>query len=217
MTARNRAFRPDDRRVEQLLAELRRIHRERERMGPSDTLEACRALLARARPLGIQSSDLLLLAANAAYHGGEIAAGLDYCLRAVAIDPLSPVLRDALAFHVAQAQEALAAKDRASDDPSTPALHALLVRAGRADAASHVAMARHLWHQGRRAAARTLVEAVTSLAPHSSEAWALRGELAVAAGDVVTAEHCRAACAAAGADGAEPALPSFLPTTVAQA
>ncbi|MGB8929887.1 MAG: hypothetical protein WCC48_01420 [Anaeromyxobacteraceae bacterium] len=60
---------------------------------------------------------------------------------------------------------ALAAEDRAIDDPSTPRLYELLVRSGETDAAAHVALAKFWLAKGEPAKAARIADAVTLLSP----------------------------------------------------
>ena len=156
MTAKPGSIPLDDRRVESLLAEVRRIQDGLDVQPPGEILEAYRHLLGRAEAAGIRSVEVLYCAASAAHRTGDVAGGLEYILLAVALDPISPMLRRALEFHAGRAQAALAEKSREPDDESTPLLHGLLVRAGKADPRSHVALARHLAHGGRADEAREL-------------------------------------------------------------
>jgi len=69
------------------------------------------------------------------------------------------------------------------DDPEVPRLYALLLEAGEADLASHLAMVRFEVATGRLVEARTRVEAVTRLFP-AREAWLLLARVARAQGDL---------------------------------
>jgi hypothetical protein len=114
----------------------------------------------------------------------------------IAKDPLNPAAQrsfDIIAGHI---REALANPERPADDPSTPRLYRLLLEAGEADVASHLAMARHLAHAGDREAAMRLVDAVTLLAPASRDAWVQKAGLAHSMGDEATARECEAQAAA---------------------
>lgn len=93
MKAQNAGIPLDDRRVELLLAEVRRIQESGEKRGPRDTLEAYQALLSRVEAAGLRSIELLYCAAEAAHHFGDLACSLDYVLEAVALDPAAGVAR----------------------------------------------------------------------------------------------------------------------------
>jgi Flp pilus assembly protein TadD len=67
----------------------------------------------------------------------------------------------------------------------------------RTDPASAVAFARALANEGETTRALAVLAEVTSLHSTSREAWALRGALALAAGDSALAESCSIHCAAA--------------------
>ncbi len=67
----------------------------------------------------------------------------------------------------------------------------------RTDPASAVAFARALAHEGETKRALAMLAEVTAVHPMAREAWALRGALALAVGDVALAESCSLHCAAA--------------------
>jgi len=208
--------RPDDRRVEELLAEVRRAYQLREQRRYGEALPIVRAALERAAALGLVSSELHYTASFLSLELDPEAALL-HAMEAVRLDPLSPPCRTALDHTAARVRAELAGDDREPDDESTPRLHALLVRAGKADPRSHLALARHLAHGGDVSGALALLAAVTPLAPTLAEAWALRGELALATGDLALAERCSLESAVAACEGHAPAVVPFLSAPVAQA
>ena len=195
----------DDRRVEQLLSDLRRVQYLREQRRPAEALEACLSVIDRAAALGIESPDANYMAARAAIHADNLEAALSYAIKAVAADPLSTISRDSLDGIAERVRSVLSDSDNAN--PATPRLYDLLVRARKADSKSHVAMARFFWHNGQAAEAASLLDAVTKLSPNARDAWALRAELALAQGDTALAAKCAAAAAGGSSDPAPLILP----------
>lgn len=216
MEQTNARLAADDRRVEQLLAEARRAFYLRDQRQLPEALRTCRTVIERARALGVECPEMLYTAACLALETGDREASIAYAMEAVRADPLSPPCRLVLDRAAASIRDDLADDDREPDDESTPRLHALLVRAGKADPRSHVALARHLAHAGDTAEALALLAAVTRLSPTLREAWALRGELALATGDLALAEECAVESAAACEGHARDPVP-FVTAPFAQA
>lgn len=147
---------------------------------------------ARAGRLGLDSAYLAWGVAVTSDYLGELEVAFTTISESIAKDPLNPAAQrsfDIIAGHI---REALAAPARAPDDPSTPRLYQLLLEAGEADVASHLAMARHLAHAGDGEAAMRIVEAVTLLAPASRDGWVQKAVLARAGGDEALARECEA-------------------------
>jgi hypothetical protein len=115
---------------------------------------------------------------------------------AIAKDPLAVPFRHSFDLITGRIKAALADAERASDDPSTPRLYALLQRAGEADVGAHLAMARYNLATGKPEQARALVDAVTLLHAGSREAWEMKATIAGATGDATAAEQARLEAAA---------------------
>jgi tetratricopeptide (TPR) repeat protein len=147
---------------------------------------------ARAAKLELDSAYLDWGVAVACDYLGELDVAFTTIAESIAKDPLNPAAQhsfDVIAGHI---RDWLANPSRAADDPSTPRLYHLLLEAGEADVASHLAMARHLAHAGQHGAAMRIVDAVTLLAPASRDAWVQKAALAHAIGDDANARECEA-------------------------
>jgi hypothetical protein len=114
-------------------------------------------------------------------------------------DPMNPACQHSFDVIANRLRTALADPERAPDDDSTPRLYALLQAAGEADVTSHLAMARHLAHRGKHAAAMELLDAVTLLSPVSRDAWLQKASLARVLGDETLAVSCETQAAAISA------------------
>lgn len=150
------------------------------------------ATRARARKLGLDSAYLTWGVALCTDLMGEPEVAFPLIQESATLDPFNPALQqsfDAIAWRL---RNALADADRAVDDPSTPRLYRLLLEAGEADVASHVAMARHLAHAGKPDEALALLDAVTRLAPVSRDAWLAKAAVARTLRNDALAAECDA-------------------------
>ena len=176
-----------DARVQRMLQDMRRAYDLTQERKPEEALELYRALLGEAQGLTLESAHLLWALAVAADYSGELEMAFDYIVRAIEKDPLAPPFRNSFELIARRLRAALAAPERARDDASTPRLYELLARAGEADVASHLAMARHLAATGAPEKATELARAVVLLYPAAREAWLCAAELARAQGDAEAA------------------------------
>lgn len=190
--------------TDRLLGELRRAYDLVQERQATEAVEAYRAALAEARQAGLDSAHLHWAFSVACDYSGDLEMAFEQITIAIEKDPLAPPFRHSFELITGRIKAALADEQRAADDASTPRLYALLQRAGAADVASHLAMARYLVATGKAEHARALVDAVTLLHSGAREAWELKARLAAAAGDVATAEQARIEAAALG--DAEPAF-----------
>jgi hypothetical protein len=154
---------------------------------------------ARACKLGLDSAYLVWGVAVTCDYLGELDVAFTAISESIAKDPLNPAAQHSFNIIASHIRDSLANPSRASDDPSTPRLYRLLLEAGEADVASHLAMARHLAHAGDREAAQRIVDAVTLLAPASRDAWVQKAALARAGDDEVLARECEAQAVALAA------------------
>lgn len=207
----------DDRRVEALLSDVQRAWQLRDQKRFGEALQVLREVIRRAWAMGLGCYEIQYAAACFALEVGELEEAMTFALSSVRMDPLSSSCRDVLERTAARLRAKLADDDLDPGDDSTPRLHALLVRAGKASPRCHVALARHLAHEGDNQGALRLLAAVTQLAPNLREAWALRGELAQATGDRTLAEQCSSACAAGETEMDDDASVRFFGPSVAQA
>jgi tetratricopeptide (TPR) repeat protein len=172
-----------------------------------EAVKACDWAIAAARKLGITSGALFWHAAVANDYAGNWEAAFDRINQALDRDPLNEPFRNSFGVITNRIRAALARADRAVDDPSTPKLYELLVRAGEADVGCHAVMARYAAATGDLAKARAIADAAALLFPASPEAWKARSEVAAKAGDAATVEACAVELAALG----EPVVPFAVP------
>lgn len=117
-------------------------------------------LLSETQRRGTSSPFLLAAAARAAQSAGHIEVAVDLAEEALRADELNVAaieVLDAVAYRVGAM---LARPNHRVDDPSTPKLYQLLVRAGRRDASSLLALARRHEAQGNRSVASALRDAI---------------------------------------------------------
>jgi tetratricopeptide (TPR) repeat protein len=101
---------------------------------------------------------------------------LRFIQEAIEFDPLSLPSSRSLEIIATNARKALTGLD--ATDQSIPELYGLLLKAGEADASSHLAWARHLL-QEKPEEALGVLRALTLLAPYdSAEAWKLLADVA---------------------------------------
>jgi hypothetical protein len=179
-----------------LLREMRRAYSLVEEQCAPEAVEVYRAVLGEARQLGLDTAHLHWALAVACDYSGDMEMAFEHVTAAIAKDPLAPPFRHSFELITGRIKAALADADRASDDPSTPRLYALLQRAGQVDVGAHLAMVRYHLATGAPERARTLMDAVTLLHSGSREAWELKTKIAVAAGDTAAAEQARIEAAA---------------------
>ena len=151
-----------------------------------------------AKRMGVQSAHLLWVRAILADYAGDHEPALIHIAAAAATDPLDPNIARSEGIILDRARTALGAPDRDLNDPATPRIHKLLVKAGAADDACHLALAAHLNFKGKHAQALAVVDAVLTLSPTNQAAWNLKAVIAQATGDkdmAVKASAEAAACA----------------------
>jgi tetratricopeptide (TPR) repeat protein len=185
--------------IEKLLQQLARAQEAIERGRYQDARKLFETVRHAAGRAGIRSGNVAWGLAIACDYLGDLEEAMQYIREARDLDPLaSPFNRsfDIISQHI---RDELLRPDRAADDANTPLLYQLLVQAGATGAeAVHLVQTRYLVATGKRDAALKLIEAVNTLFPSSSEAWALRAEIAIATGDHETAAMARAEAAALG-------------------
>jgi hypothetical protein len=185
------------RKVQDLLADMLRAYDfVQGRRQLAEAVAIYRDVLAETRALGLESAQLLWAMAVAFDCSGELEMAFDHVTQAVAKDPLAPPFRRSFELVAGHLRAALADPARADDDPSTPRLYEMLVRADEADVDAHLAMAR--WHAraGHADAALRLLGAVTALHPASRDAWLLEAKLARETGDTAHADRAEIEAAA---------------------
>jgi hypothetical protein len=184
--------------VDRFLGEMRRASELVQERRFDEAIQVYRALIAEGRPLDLDTGHLHWACGVACDYAGELEMAFEEVTTAMAKDPLCLPFRSSFDVVTGRIRTALAEPGRAPDEPSTPRLYALLVRADEADVAAHLAMARYHLATGHPELAVTLVDAVTLLHPWARRAWTMKAELAAAAGDAAGAEHARLEAAALG-------------------
>jgi tetratricopeptide (TPR) repeat protein len=184
-----------DIRMRGLVAGAQRAQDFLDRGNYREARDAFAEMRARARKLGFDSAYLAWGLAVATDYLGELEMAFTTIWESVAKDPLNPAAQRSFEIIADHIRSSLADASRAPDDPSTPRLYRLLLEAGEADVASHLAMARHLAHAGEHEAALRIVDAVTLLAPASRDAWLQKAAFARAAGEDSVADECEAQAA----------------------
>lgn len=157
------------------------------------------AVMEAARALGVDASWPAWGLAICHDNLGDYAMAFEHMRDSLRVDPLNLGKQGSFDAIVQHVRAALAAPDRADDDPSTPRLYQLLVQAGEADVGAHLAMARHLSKAGDAPGAARILDAVTTLFPACREGWERRAALARQAGDAALSRQCEveaAGCAA---------------------
>ena len=188
-----------DKHTKHLLAGAKRGFELLDERNPPEALRVFREVLVEARKAGIKSANLLWGVAVASDYPGELEMAFENVTAALALDPLAGPIHHSFEVITRRIREALSSPERAVDDPSTPRLYAILVRAGAAEVESHAAMARYHLATGNVTAAGAIADAAALLYPASKVAWEAKGSVATACGDVEGAELARIEGMAAGA------------------
>jgi hypothetical protein len=190
--------------MDRLLGEMRRASDLVQERRPAEAMGVYRALVVETRQVGLDSAHLHWAFGVACDYSGDLEMAFEQMSTAIAKDPLAVPFRHSFDIVTGRIKAAVADPQRAPDDPSTPRLYALLVRADEADVGAHLAMVRYHVATRQPEQARVLVDAVTLLHPASRDAWEAKAMLAAEAGDTAAAERARIE-AAALSDG-EPAF-----------
>ncbi len=185
-----------DKTMKNLLAGASKGYGLVERGEPREAIAVYGEVLALARKAGVDSAHLHWAYAVACDYAGELEMAFEQIQTAISKDPLALSFRTSFDVIGRRIREALADSDRRADDPSTPRLYALLLRAGEADVDSHVAMTRYQLATDKAPEARALAAALTLLYPMSPAAWEARAAVARAEGDVAATEEARLEAAA---------------------
>ena len=168
--------------LQPLLDAIRRAL-EIERTKPEAAVLSLRGALAEALRLGVDSAYLRYVLGQTLEQHGELEMAFDEFKKAMKLDPLALPIRHAFQDLAGRIRASLTHPNRAVDDPEVPRLYALLLEAGEADLAAHLAMVRFELATGRLVEARSRAEAVTQLFP-AREAWMLLARVARTQGDL---------------------------------
>jgi tetratricopeptide (TPR) repeat protein len=185
-----------DIRIRAIVADAQRAQQLLDSNEYAQARELFTAVRTRAAKLGLDSAYLAWGIAVTSDYLGELEVAFNTICESVAKDPLNPASQHSFEVVAGHIRTTLADPARAPDDPSTPRLYQLLLGAGEADVACHVAMARHLAHEGKTAEAMQLLDAVTLLAPVSRDAWLQKAALARTLGQDEVAAECEGQAAA---------------------
>ena len=187
-----------DKRTKHLFAGAKRGFALLDEQNPAEALKVFREVLADARKAGVHSANLLWGIAVASDYTGELEMAFENVTAALALDPLAPPINHSFEVITRRIREALASPERASDDPSTPRLYAILVGAGEAEVESHAAMAHYHLATGNVPAAAAIADAAALFYPASPVAWEAKAAVANARGDAEGAELALIEAVAAG-------------------
>jgi tetratricopeptide (TPR) repeat protein len=198
-----------DLRIRAVMADAQRAQDLLDRGEYRESRDLFTQVRARAGKLGLESAYLAWGIAVASDYLGELDMAFTTIWQSIARDPLNPAAQNAFNVIANHIRAALDDPQRAPDDSSTPRLYQLLLEAGEADVASHLAMARHLAHAGKAHEAMRVLDAVTLLAPASRDAWLQKTGLARSLGQDDVGLECEAQAAAL----ATAQLPFGIPAT----
>ncbi len=165
---------------------------------PAEAVKASRWAIAEAGKLGVTSAAIFWHAAVANDYAGNWEDAFENITRALALDPLAEPYRRSFTIIADRIRAALTAEDRAADDPSTPRLYDLVLRAGEATAECHAAMARYALATGDVGKAKAIADATALLHPAAAMAWKCKAEVAAKLDDTATVQACAVELAALG-------------------
>ncbi|MCM2332951.1 MAG: hypothetical protein NDI82_03280 [Anaeromyxobacteraceae bacterium] len=186
-----------DRIIERLLGRIGEARACLDKQDAAGAEVVMREVLEEAERAGIRSSNAWWLLAVAHDNQGELEAAFEAIVKAVALDPLEPNVRNSRDVIVRRIGEALARPERADDDPSTPRLYRLLQRAGQVPLGAHLAMVRYHLTDGVVAEARKIADVVTIAFPFEPAAWHAKAKVARWLGDEEAARAAEAQAAVA--------------------
>lgn len=168
------------------------------------------AVQEKAARLGIESAYLLWCLSLAQGKLGDTEEAFRLISAAVVLDPMHSTLSARFSEAAEAMRRRLEVSSKSSDHALPERIYQSLLRAGEADASSHVAMARAFLAKGALQEARALLESTTLLEPTRTEAWRLLGEVTRKQGDVSAAAAADARAAESGGHAAPYGMPSPL-------
>lgn len=181
-----------DGRIRGVLGEVGRAQQLADEGKLSEAREVLVEQRAKAQQLGLESAYVEWALCVVCDRLGEIEMAWKHIGAAVNSDPLNLDFQRSFNIVAGRLRAALEDLDRPMTDPMAERLYQLLIAAGEADIPSHLAMARHLAATGRAGEAMRLLDAVTLLAPVSTEAWAQKAAVAQTMGNDALAAECDA-------------------------
>lgn len=161
-----------------LLDEMRRVDGLGQQQEYAEAKKLALNLYAALACAGLQSAHLTWLLAVFSDYLDEMDEAFHYILEAMAMDPLEPTIEKSFGIVTEKLRRLLLDPDRDPSDESTPRLHGMLVRAGKADDLVHLALARHLEAVGKAEEALRVLDAVLLLSPGCRDAWVAKAGLA---------------------------------------
>jgi tetratricopeptide (TPR) repeat protein len=179
-----------------LLGEIRQAQ-EQLHSNPAEALAKLATISAEAAEAGIVSVHVLLGQAIASDYALDFWNAWKFITKAMTIDPLNPGVENSFGIIANRMRVAIAINPT---DDATPKLYRLLLRASTCDETSHVAMAKYLDHSGKGEEALHLLDAVTTTAPASRDAWTMKAIIAKNLGKLDLAAEASAEALALGAD-----------------
>jgi tetratricopeptide (TPR) repeat protein len=186
--------------VTKLKADLETVRTSYDQREFAEAKQQLDAVRAAAEAVGLRSPVVAWMDSLLASAAGKVEQAFALVCEVIVLDPMHPSGQGRFVELGEQLREVLGESSREEADELTPRVHAQLEKVGETDASSHVALARYFKHRGKGDEAVALLDAVTLLAPSQGEAWRLRGEFAVAAGDAELAKTCERRAAEADLD-----------------
>ena len=186
---------PEARRL--MMADIARVHEHGERREYAEAKALLERVLGGLAMAGVRSAHVLWLLAITNDYLGEVEEAFRLIAEAMAVDPMEPSIEKSFGIITDRIRRALIDPERDLTDESTPKLHDMLVRAGKADELVHIAMARYLDAVGKTEEGMKLLDAVLLLSPACRDAWVVKSMLARKMGmaeEAVAAEVEAAAC-----------------------
>jgi tetratricopeptide (TPR) repeat protein len=185
-----------DPRLRELDAANRRAQELLDKGDFGNALKAFLEVKEEARALGLDASWPCWGIAICHDNLGDLGMAFESMRESQRVDPLNLGKQASYDTIVQHVRAALASRDRADDDPTTPHLYGLLLHAGEADVGAHLAMARHLAAGGDARGALRILDAVTTLHPSHRAAWERKSAVARALGEAELAARCELEAAA---------------------
>lgn len=156
-------------------------------------LAGMREIIARVEELtGARSAYLLYCVAMAQKEVKDAEGAFETLCAVVQADPVNPVHAEFFSETASSLRKRLEFHAHRPTEPHAPRLYETLLRAGEADARSHVMWAKCLIATERLDEAAKVLEATLLLEPSRADAWEQKAHLARTRGEVAEAEACEA-------------------------
>jgi tetratricopeptide (TPR) repeat protein len=176
---------------EELVAALHRVQELIDKRDNDEAITLATSVRSECRRLtGRDSANAAWLASIAADNGGDPEKAYGLVSEALDIDPVCLPFDNSRNIILKHLRAVLIAPDRNAADPGIERTYHMLMNAGRADEACHLALTRHYVATGRLDEAFKMADALTELFPRLSEAWVIMADLARRKGDDDLARSC---------------------------